>query len=339
MAFRRGKDNRKWKERGLRCDPNLIQAWSQRDVSVGSFLLDSGAHTLYNRVVLDAGKTRETTNWAYYHTPAFYQYIDEYCQYVIEHKDSIDVYATVDVIYNPALTWKTQQYIEKVWKLKPLPVLHYGTPMDWILKYIRAGYDYLGIGGLGQETTWHSYKAWADQVYDLICDPITRKPTIKTHGFAMTSFKLLTRYPWYSTDSSSWAKMAGYGMIFAPHKRNGKFTFVGQDPYYIAVSHKSKAKVRAGRHYLTLSSGERKVLEEWLELIGIPLGKNWRDREDGVVVEDGVVNQYGLRAVANMRYYERLMASIPEWPWAWKVRPRKGFFSAEEVKWDGRKRG
>lgn len=192
---------------------------------IGEFFLDSGAHSLYNQYVGHNGsitedmkahmdamspmerfairrsipnvfRSKKTNSYAYYETPEFWNYVDTYCQFVIDYKHAIDYYATVDVLFHPKKSWQVLKYIENEWGLNPVPVIHFNTDIKWVEKHLNAGYTYIGIGGLGQEITKANYYAWADPVFKMLCDK-DGMPIVKTHGFAMTAHQLLVRYPWY----------------------------------------------------------------------------------------------------------------------------------------------
>lgn len=295
----------------------------------GLFFLDSGAHSLYTKYVI---KAKHKDGYAYYDTQEFWDYVDSYAMFVKEHIASIDYYANVDVIFDPERSWKVQKYLEKKHKLNPIPVLHYGTPIEWIKKHLDAGYEFLGIGGLGQEATAGLYQAWADELFALLCPRPRRMPVVRTHGFAMTSYDLLIRYPWWSVDSASWAKSAAYGSIYVPHRREGNFVFT-ESPYVVVCSDRSEsAKVRNGvfgKHIYTYPKNVQKIVHQWLEYIDVPLGKM---TSKGEVKEPGVINHYGSRGVANMRFFQRMCDSLPTWPWPFKVDTKKapGFFSRLE---------
>lgn len=289
-----------------------------------SLFLDSGAHSLYTREVIAKNHVNEY-NW--FKSKAFRKYVDKYAKLVKENLDGIDYYANVDVIFNPELSWKVLKYLEAEHGLNPVPVIHYNTPLKWIDTHLSAGYLFLGIGGLGQEATRQAYLLWADRVFDLLCGGNPgRLPCARTHGFAMTSYSLMIRYPWWSVDSASWAKVAAFGGVYVPHYRKGKFDFA-EEPYQIAFSHRSEMTKVKGKHYQTLTDRERLVVDKWLVEIGLPLGKVG---DDGVATEYGVASQYNARATANLMFFQKLCEWLPEWPWAFNLKPKDGF-----IAWEG----
>jgi len=286
---------------------------------------------------MKSDKFRQTgqRDYSAYDTPEFWDYVERYAAFVKEHKKAIDVYVTIDVIFNPEMTWKVQKYLEEEHKLKPLPVIHWGTSLEWVKRYVKAGYEMIGLGGLGQEATKDLYYDWADRVYDYLCPAKSnRKPIVKTHGFAMTAYDLLIRYPWWSVDSASWCKAGGYGMIYVPRVRDGKFAFHYLDcngtrqpvrPYNISVSSDSPQRKVAGRSMYNQSKEAQRTIQKWLDQIGVPLGSV---DENGEMKEWGVVSTHSARKIANLRFFEAMCNSLPEWPWPFKGTPRETFLDS-----------
>ena len=282
---------------------------------VESHFLDSGAFSLWTKSAIYA-KEHKTPRWAYYDTDEFWQYMDDYAKFVKKNKIAVDLYANVDVIPNPELTYRNQKYLEDKHGLSPVPVIHYRTDLKWLSRYMKEGYKLIGLGGLVGSSNQTDCQGWIAQCFDLVCDQPSRLPRIKLHGFGVTSHKLLIRFPWWSVDSASWAKVGAFGSILVPPKRRGRFVY-DKVPYVVRVSWESPAK----KHFFTMSPLERAGVEEWLSFIGIPLGKE----KNGEVLEVGVVTCTYTRRVANLFYYERLQESLPEWPWPYESSQLGGF--------------
>lgn len=242
-----------------------------------------------------------------------------YVKFVKDYQVGIDLYANVDVIPNPDLTWRNQQWLEEQ-GLKPIPVVHYKTDLKWLKHYVDKGYELIGLGGLVGSTAQDSCKGWIDRCFDYICSASDRLPRVKLHGFGVTNYELLLRYPWWSVDSTSWTKIAAYGGILVPQKRGGKFVFDVQ-PYIMKVSLDSPDRKARGKHILTLTKEERRIVKEWLSQINIPLGK----MEGEEVLEHGVMTRHSERKAANLLFFEAMRASLPEWPWPFRSKRPKGF--------------
>lgn len=157
---------------------------------VGSLFLDSGAHSLYS-------KYAKGGDYSYFDSSDFWAYLDDYALWIKKYPHAFDYYANVDVIYNPELSWKVLKFLEQEHGLNPVPVIHSRTALKWVHKHLEAGYKYIGLGGLGQLTTKSQYYAWADSVFSILCPKSNDyHPIVDVHGFAMTSYDLLVRYPW-----------------------------------------------------------------------------------------------------------------------------------------------
>jgi hypothetical protein len=280
-----------------------------KQVYVKSHFLDSGAFSLLSK----AKKYQEEhggSKWAYYDTDEFWEYADKYASFIKRYKRGIDLYANLDAIPNPELTWRNQKYLEEKHGLKPVPVVHYGTSLDWLKKYIDAGYELIGLGGLVGNTVMMNCKVWIDRCFNFVCDNPERLPSVKLHGFGVTSWHLLTRYPWWSVDSAAWDKAASYGGIYVPKKTGGQWDFIGKPPYVMKVSMESPTKKDRG-HVFSISKMEEKIIREWVDFIKVPFGK-WDGDER---IEEGIVTFHVYRRIANLYYFQMLADSLPEWPW------------------------
>lgn len=285
-------------------------------MDVESHFLDSGAFSLNPKAKEYAEKTGD--RWGFFNTPLFWRYMKRYVRFVKKYKIAIDLYANVDVIGNAELTWRNQQWLEKR-GLEPVPVVHYDTDpkLKWLKHYINKGYELIGLGGLVSNMGTPACRKWIDNCFEYICNNPERLPCVKLHGFGVSNFRLLVRYPWWSVDSTTWIKVGGYGNILVPHKRKGEFTFK-VDPYIIAVSTKSR-KMEGGLHYLNLNPVLQAIIKEWLEYIDVPLGKGDGEKEE----DRGVTNNRYARVKANLLFFEKLRDSIPEWPWPWNPKRKR----------------
>lgn len=305
----------------------------KRIVECGCFFFDSGAHSLYNLHVFNQRDRDRTKRYEWYQgkgkqlfSDEFKAYMDKYAEFIKSQGEGIDYYATVDVIYSPELSWESQKYLEDKHGLKPVPVIHAHTPLKWVERYIKKGHDYIGIGGLGQESSFMTYAKWGDRLFEMLCPGPKHLPIIKTHGFAMTGFELMKRYPWYSVDSTSWAKAAGYGWVYIPHKRNGRFIFDKEIPHFLSFSfrHFRAMSMPGKKHYFSLTANEKKIVHEWLDLIRVPFGEVCE--HTGKTFKSGVYNHYGARAIANLIFYQAFVDSLPDWPWEFRRKPKREYF-------------
>lgn len=316
--------------------------------------LDSGAFSLFSQVrTSTADAKRGKTDFSWYESREFAAYMDRYAAFVKENLDVLDVYATVDVIFNPELTWKAQKYLEKKHGLKPLPVVHFGSDLSWLRKYLDAGYDYIAFGGSAQNVGPELYIQWADRAFDVVCDTPDRMPRCKVHGFAVTGLKLMFRYPWFSVDSTTWTVHARNGQIMVPRFAGGGYVY-DEKPWLIGLSDRSPDRHQQGSwHYDALPVNVRRQVDDYIKRQGYVIGKSeyeWKDpsyepRKDAgerwrgkprpadgkrmleVVKEPGLCNEYVLRDEMNILYFTELEGHFPEWPWSWH--PTKNLATAQ----------
>jgi len=291
-------------------------------------MVDSGAHSIFVREVLK--KQHGVLNFEYYETDEFWNYVNDYGQWLKENKHLLDVYVSVDVIHSPELSWKVQRHLEDEFGVSPLPVYHSGEDFSWFKKYCD-NYEYIGVSGLGQEV---SKVAWTKNigipVFTYICPGPIYKPTHKIHGFALTSPSLMTSYPWFSVDSTSWVQFGKYGIVIIPYKKNGVYDFT-KSPYCVFVSSRPASKSK-DLHYDNLVGLHQEYFNEYCEENGfvmgsscfkhvadghkITAGEQWADRSTNlveVIQEKGLSNSHEIRDKINLLYYLDLEKNSPAW--------------------------
>ena len=273
--------------------------------------------------------------------------LQEYIDFIKEHEDVITVYANLDVIGDPAATWKNQLRMEKA-GLKPMPVYHHGEDVSWLSKYLERGYEYIALGGMVKTP---NLPAWLDYIWK---DYLTDKegmPLLKVHGFGMTSLSLMLRYPWFSVDSTSWVVTGRLGSIYIPQWKNGKWVY-DENSWMIAVSSRSPSSKEAGKHINTISPSQKQIVINYLTEKGYKLGvsefkkekqtyelkegEKWAQKKPTdkselrlveVIVEPGVSNIYQQRDEVNIIYFLDLEKQMPKWPWPFKTQQiLKSFF-------------
>jgi len=297
---------------------------------VNSHFLDSGSFTLWTKAAKWA-KEHGKSQWDFYDTKEFWKYVDDYAAFVKKYSYGIDLFANIDAIPNPDITWRNQQYLEEKHGLRPVPVVHYKTDLKWLKHYMERDYPVIALGGLVGSTSQDACQGWIDRAFSIVCDQPSRLPLVRIHGFGVTNYDLMLRYPWWSVDSTSWTKVGAYGGIMVPHLRRGKWVFITHDPrlipYVVKVSNDSPDKKLKGKHYLNMSETEKAIVRKWLDEIEIPLGSFEDDGE--TIKEMGVVTRHTERRAANLLFFERLRMELPEYPWPFRTAKRKGFGVAQ----------
>lgn len=294
--------------------------------------LDSGAFSAYSQgITLD---------------------IDQYIEFIKKYKDKLEVYCSLDVIGDPEASMRNQKYMEDA-GLNPLPVFHYGEPLE-IFKNLVQKYDYVGVGGMvgsnGTARVTSSILAlWLDDLFsNYICDKdgISK---VKVHGFGVTSVDLLIRYPWYSVDSTTWAISAGMGLILVPIYKNNRWNY-NKGPWTVGVSNRNTLLSSGAQVFRFMSPLKQKLVIRYIEdemgyKMGksrfefrpadcelneneLPVGKVDREKNQRcveVIEEMGVSNNYMMRKDINSTYLLQLEKYMPEWPWPFKVKRSRGW--------------
>lgn len=278
--------------------------------------VDSGAHGLYNEHVL----RQKDHGYSWFETDGFTEYLDSYAAFIKDQADFITAYANVDVIFNPELTWKSQMYLEEVHGLSPIPVIHHGTPLCWLERYLEKGYEYIALGGNAQQGQFGDYRMWADSAFEMLCPPPSYLPVAKVHGFAAFAHHILTRYPWWSVDATTWIMFAAYGYIMMPPPQKGGWRY-DVPAFYVKVTPQvgKTNPMRVGVQDLRTKEVQR-IVYRYLEEKGFPLGRSETDPATGeeVVLEAGVTNNYQMRCELNALYFADLSAHLPPWPWPFR---------------------
>jgi len=191
-------------------------------------MLDSGVFSAYSRgTTLDLKK--------------YIAYVKANKQHVMSYVNMDDIPGNVGKLNHTQA--ETEKSAEKSYDnlqemkaagLSPIPVFHRGEPERFLERMLADGEKYIGFAA-GRDNRLPKRIAWLDRMFDAICDSQGR-PLIKTHGFGITQTTLLTRYPWFSADSTTWKITPGYGLLIVPRLNpDGSFDYERQ-PYRIPIS-------------------------------------------------------------------------------------------------------
>lgn len=179
--------------------------------------------------------------------------ITEYCNFIKQYGDILEVASVLDAVGDPLKTWQNQQEMERQ-GARALPCFHYGEDERYLEHYV-ANYEYITLGGMVPISTPQLF-LWLDRLWEKYLTDASGNPRTKVHGFGMTSIPLMERYPWYSVDSSSWVQVGSMGSIIHP------------DLGVIAVSEKSPSKKQEGRHYDSMSELEQEAIKTAVAKVG-----------------------------------------------------------------------
>lgn len=239
-------------------------------------------------------------------------YVDYICNNwdIIRGEDGNMMASVLDGIGDADETWRNQQEMERQFRERygvnwtPLPCFHAGEPEHYLEKYV-ANYDYITLGGMVGSST-DQLMIWLDRMWENYLTDSAGKPRCKVHGFGITSYQIMTAYPWYSCDSSSWIQTAAFGGVTIPAYRPST-------PIWpINVSEKSPAKHVAGQHATTLSPLECDEVFKLLEKQGFTyerLSTIYESRAAYNLWSYGVIN-----ALVDASHSQKFRARVQELP-------------------------
>jgi hypothetical protein len=141
------------------------------------------------------------------------------------------------------------------------PVHHVRDDDKWLKRYMDDGYDYIFLGGMVPEGV-PVLQNWLDHVWHHYLTNQDGTPRVKVHGFGLTTFDLMFRYPWHSVDSTTWVKAAQFGTVLLDIvEPDGRVRIVR-----VAFSSKSLERHNLDSwHFWSLTKPEQAVVLERLE--------------------------------------------------------------------------
>ena len=144
---------------------------------------------------------------------------DAYIAWVQKWAACFDAVAGPDVIGDPVQTFAaTERMRSQVTAMPVLPVFHVGEDWTWLKKIVDTGADYIAFGGMVPYTRQRKLlDSWLRKAWSFLPE------TMRVHGFGMTTWPLLIKYPWYSVDSSSWTSGFRYAQIALFDSQRGRF--------------------------------------------------------------------------------------------------------------------
>lgn len=251
-----------WKEKGIQLEQHQLESVIKRRLFSYFYHSDKGGK-LSNEVQhsIDLGYDLFLDSGAYSaHTKGVHISIDEYAQFINTYGHHYTVRANLDDIGDDGpKSWDNLKALESN-GCDVFPVFHAQDKEEYLVKILDGDYEYMALGGLVGTST-KALQQWLDHVWSKFLIKDDGTPRIRVHGFGMTSYPLIHRYPWASVDSSSAVQKSMYGMCAVI--LNGKF-------YSIGFSNESNMKREVnGWHYDRLPDAVKKELDEYIRPFGI----------------------------------------------------------------------
>jgi hypothetical protein len=215
--------------------------------------------------------------------------IDEYADFINRNQDIVAFSANLDDLArdkeqaakNSAANLKTLESLVPK-GMYVVPVFHCRENTKW-LKALVDKYEFIALGGMVPESSAF-LRVWLDELWgDLLTKP-NGEPRLKVHGFGLTAFDLMMRYPWFSVDSTSWVLTGRFGSIMT----------LADDGRVIktCISSESPRRRAWDRHYDTLPPAQQEAFSRLVE-------------ERGYTVED-LRTVYWKRDLWNIDFFKSL---------------------------------
>lgn len=219
-----------------------------------------------------------------------------------KNPDSDITYVNMDVIGNAEASFANWQRMREN-GFNPIPVYHPGSDPQFLLEYLKGGSEIVGLGGVAKVSKRREYLdgVWRNYLIDESGMPIH-----KIHGFGITGFELVSRYPWYSVDGTTALLRAANGAILFPKRVVNGVADFSAGLRAIPISPRNTLVSVHQAHFDTMSVGERKLIGEFLIDWGFTI--------------DGLINEYGGKASSRKQrvlFNATMMAEFCntlEWP-------------------------
>ncbi len=136
--------------------------------------------------------------------------VHAYAQFLLKYKQYVNVYPNLDVKGSVEETLKNQKILEG-YGLNPIPVFHVNTRRWDILESYIEKYPYIALGAVAGENT---SPEMLDSDMNNIFARAKKNPLTKFHGFGISTVSIMKKYPFYSTDSTSWLAGGRFGALY-----------------------------------------------------------------------------------------------------------------------------
>lgn len=349
IFYARGGPLEKFHPRMLPLLRNGLISYHFRSNSLEEYYLRGGRPEPMENLILDSGAFSAWNNNAQIN-------LKEYIAYCLKYLDAITYVVNLDIIpaqpgqkkisaeeieYSASEGWHNAEKMLRagIPKSKLIHVFHQGEDFKWLQRIVDK-FEYIGLSPANDRTIQEK-KAWLDSCMPYVTDS-KGFPIIKFHGFAVTAYTLMERYPWFSVDSATYTQQAGRGVIYIPKYKNGRWMYADM-PFMVRIGFNSVYE-KGMDHFENCPLGQQQRFLQYLQEKDIPLGisscqqvekkKGGRNSigvcqmRDGclhktedseqicaeVVVQQGVCNMHPWRTLCNAETLNEYEKTIVPWP-------------------------
>ena len=157
--------------------------------------------------------------------------VDEYIDWLNEHKDNIYLAGQVDSIPGKFRQTPTvaeveeaaQKTFDNYWYMRErldnpdmlLYTFHVGEPFRFLEEVLKhPGIKYIALGGMVGKNT-ETKENFAQRCFEII--KASNNPDVKVHAFGVTTASILEKFPFASGDSTGWIMTGASGQIYSKY--------------------------------------------------------------------------------------------------------------------------
>jgi hypothetical protein len=154
-----------------------------------------------------------------------------------------------------------------------IPVYHVGEDESLLKRYMEQT-DYIGIGGIAKMQTADRFIG-LDRIWNEYLKAPNGRPRCRTHALGLTNVAAMSRYPWYSVDSSICAASAVHGGVLLPRLVKNGVVYDRFNP--TRLSNQAVAGVagyspkRGGTNFYLFTENTKRFLTEYFAGLGFTI--------------------------------------------------------------------
>lgn len=220
--------------------------------------------------------------------------LDDYIRFVLARQNRLELIAALDVIpesdsrdsvvraAETSLINYNKMLNAGVLADKLLPCYHYAEPESFLVDIMKVA-DYIALGGVARRSDGER-TPWLSRVLRLLYDR-----GLRSHGFGVSSFRLMKAFGWTSLDSTAWLSTMRYDALLIPEA--GDYL---RPPIVFPITDRSPALKSGREHLITVGYFVKEVVREYVENLGFSVDE---------AKEHGTVRQM-INAVFYKRFAE-----------------------------------
>jgi hypothetical protein len=178
----------------------LVSYWYYRkdaDVEATAAAMDEAvANGVTLRLLIDSGAFSAHTQGVEITAESFADWLDD-VGVPAYGRHTVGVF-NLDVIRDAEGSWANWNRLADRGHVT-MPVVHLGAPTDVLDRYVEAGADYIGLGGL-VKAPGKKRLAWSKHMHRYVRD---NHPGVRLHGLGVSGTEFTRLMPWFSVDSTS----------------------------------------------------------------------------------------------------------------------------------------